>query len=196
MTSRRRVAILISGRGSNMLALAEAAHDPDYPAEIVLVLSNVADAPGLAAATARGIPTATVSHRDYPEREAFEAAMDAVLRAHQVELVVLAGFMRILTPAFIDRYAGRILNIHPSLLPQYQGLDTHRRALAAGDSHGGCTVHIVTAELDGGPPLGQAQVPILPGDTPESLGERVRTAEHRLYPRVLAEFCRQPCPTG
>jgi len=179
-----------------MLALADAAKDPDYPAEIVLVLSNVPDAPGLAAAAARGIPTATVPHRDYGGREAFETAMDEVLQAHQVDLIVLAGFMRILTPGFIARHEGRILNIHPSLLPKYQGLNTHARALAAGDSHGGCTVHIVTAELDGGPPLGQTSVAILPDDTPESLEDRVRAEEHLLYPRVLAEFCRQPCLAG
>ena len=185
---KRRLAVLISGRGSNMEALARAAQAPDYPAEIVLVASSKAAAAGLEAAAALGLPTATVPARDHPTRDSFDAALTAALEAHGAEAIALAGFMRILTPGFIRRWEGRIVNIHPSLLPKYPGLDTHARALASGDAEAGCTVHIVTDALDDGPTLAQARVPILPDDTPETLAARVLAAEHRLYPQALASF--------
>ena len=181
-----RTAVLISGRGSNMMALVEAARAPDYPAEIVGVLSNRADAKGLEFAAANGIPVAVISHRDFTSREAFEAALDARLRSMKVELIALAGFMRVLSAGFIARWEGRIVNIHPSLLPAYKGLHTHERALADGAVEHGCSVHLVTAELDGGPVLRQARVPVLAGDTPDTLAARVLTAEHRIYPEALA----------
>ncbi|MGR3363540.1 MAG: phosphoribosylglycinamide formyltransferase [Maritimibacter harenae] len=184
----KRVAILISGSGSNMVALADSMTG-DYPARPVLVLSNVPGAGGLAKAEARGIDTAVVDHKAYPgDREAFEAALIERLDAAAPDVICLAGFMRILTPRFINHYAGRILNIHPSLLPKYKGLDTHARALSAGDAEAGCSVHEVTAELDGGPILGQARVAVEPGDTAETLAARVLPMEHRLYPAVLARF--------
>lgn len=189
-----KVAILISGSGSNMVALADSLAG-DHPARPCLVLSNRPGAGGIAKAAERGIATACVDHRAHPDRERFEAALTRALDAAAPDLICLAGFMRILTPAFIDRWAGRMLNIHPSLLPKYRGLHTHARALEAGDTQTGCTVHEVTAELDGGPILGQARVPIRPGDTPGTLDARVRTAEHRLYPAVLrrvAEGARGP----
>jgi formyltetrahydrofolate-dependent phosphoribosylglycinamide formyltransferase len=181
-----RTAVLISGRGSNMMALVEAARAPDYPAEIVGVLSNQPDAKGLEFAAANGIPVAVISHRDFTSREAFEAALDARLRSMKVELIALAGFMRVLSAGFIARWEGRIVNIHPSLLPAYKGLHTHERALADGAVEHGCSVHLVTAELDGGPVLRQARVPVLAGDTPDTLAARVLTAEHRIYPEALA----------
>lgn len=184
----KRTAILISGSGSNMVALAESMTG-DHPARPVLVLSNVPGAGGLAKAEAMGIATAVVDHRPFgKDREAFEAALIETLDAAEPDIICLAGFMRILTPSFISHYAGRMLNIHPSLLPKYKGLNTHARAIEAGDDAAGCTVHEVTAELDGGPILGQARVPILPGDTPEALAARVLPLEHRLYPAVLARF--------
>jgi phosphoribosylglycinamide formyltransferase-1 len=184
----KRVAILISGGGSNMVRLLDSMTD-DHPARPVLVLSNVPDAPGLAKAEVRGVPTAVVDHRAFRgDRAAFEAALDAALAGARPDILCLAGFMRILTPAFVGRHAGRILNIHPSLLPKYPGLDTHARALAAGDAEAGCSVHEVTGELDAGPLLGQARVPVRPGDTPQSLAARVLEAEHRLYPEVLRRF--------
>lgn len=184
---RRRTAILISGRGSNMAALLAAAADPGYPAEIALVLSNRADAAGLARAAAAGIPTAVVESRPFgKDRAGFEAAMEAELARHGVELIALAGFMRVLTEGFTTRWAGRMLNIHPSLLPAFPGLDTHARALAAGVKLHGCTVHLVTPGVDEGPILAQAAVPILPGDDEASLGARVLAEEHRLYPAALA----------
>lgn len=184
----KRVAILISGSGSNMVALADSMTG-DHPARPVLVLSNVPGAGGLAKAEARGIDTAVVDHKAYPgDREAFEAALIERLDAAAPDVICLAGFMRILTPRFINHYAGRILNIHPSLLPKYKGLDTHARALSARDAEAGCSVHEVTAELDGGPILGQARVPVEPGDTVETLAARVLPMEHRLYPAVLARF--------
>lgn len=186
--AEQRLAILISGRGSNMVALAEAAREPGYPAKPVLVVSNRADAAGLAQAAAMGMHAVALPHRDYATRAAFDDALSDLLRAHAIDLIALAGFMRILTPGFIARWPGRILNIHPSLLPLYPGLDTHARALAAGDREAGCTVHVVTAHLDDGPILAQARVPILPGDTPDTLAARVLAQEHRLYPRALAEF--------
>lgn len=161
----------------------------DHPARPVLVLSNKPDAGGLEKAAALGIPTAVVDHRDFPEnREGFETELNAVLEGVAPDIICLAGFMRVLTPVFVDRWAGRILNIHPSLLPKYPGLNTHARAIEAGDKEAGCSVHEVTNVLDGGPILGQARVPILEGDTPEMLAERVLFEEHRLYPAVLRRF--------
>ena len=185
---RVRVGVLISGRGSNMEALIVAARDPAYPAQIVLVASNNADAAGLATASAAGIPTVAVDHRPFKgDREAHEWALDAALRAQGVELVALAGYMRILTPWFTSAWAGRMLNIHPSLLPHFPGVDTHTRALAAGHAVHGCTVHWVTAELDAGPIIDQAEVPVLPGDDERALAARVLAEEHRLYPKALAQ---------
>lgn len=188
MQPRRRTAILISGRGSNMAALIEAAQSADYPAEIVLVLSNLPEAGGLARAAAVGVPTAIVDHRRFgKDREAFERAMDEVLRVNQVELIALAGFMRILTPWFVKRWEGRLLNIHPSLLPLFRGTHTHRQALEAGVSEHGCSVHFVVTELDAGPVIAQTKVPVLPGDDEDSLAQRVLGVEHALYQRALAE---------
>lgn len=186
MAERRRVAVLLSGRGSNLKALIEADQDA-Y--EIVLAGSNVEDAAGLAIARAAGIPTFARSHKGLKRAE-FDALIDAELRAHDVEAVALAGYMRILSEAFVERWAGRMTNIHPSLLPLYKGLDTHARAIAAGDAKAGCSVHLVTAGLDDGPVLAQAEVPVLPGDTPETLAARVLVEEHRLYPRALADLVR------
>jgi phosphoribosylglycinamide formyltransferase 1 len=190
VTLRKRVAILISGRGSNMTALIEAAEAADYPAEIVGVFSNRADAPGLAVATAHGVPTAVRSHRDYADRAAFDAEIDRVLTGWQAELVCLAGFMRIFSHGFAARWAGRMLNIHPSLLPDFRGLHPHQQALDAGAAEHGCTVHWVVPELDAGPPILQARVPVLPGDTAESLAARVLVEEHKLYPKALAMVAR------
>lgn len=188
---RIRVAILISGTGSNMAALIDAARVPDAPFDVALVLSNKPDAGGLAIAAASGLPTLAVDHRPFgKDREAHERAVDEALRAQGIEAVALAGYMRLLTPWLVGRWAGRMLNIHPSLLPKYPGLDTHARALAAGDAEAGCTVHVVTEGVDEGPVLDQAAVPILADDTPASLAQRVLTAEHALYPRALAAFCR------
>ncbi len=184
----KRVAILISGSGSNMVALAENMVG-DFPARPVLVLSNLPEAGGLDKARALGIPTAVVDHRPFgKDREAFEAELTRVLEASAPDIICLAGFMRILTPAFMTHWQGKVLNIHPSLLPKYKGLHTHERALEAGDSEAGCSVHEATAELDGGPILGQARVPVLPGDTPDSLARRVLGWEHQLYPAVLRRF--------
>lgn len=183
-----RVAILISGGGSNMLRLVEDMTG-DHPARPCLVLSNVPGAGGLVKAQALGLPVAVVDHREFAgDRAGFEAALIDAIDPHAPDILCLAGFMRILTPHFITYYAGRMLNIHPSLLPQYKGLHTHARALAAGDREAGCSVHEVTAELDGGPILGQARVPVLPGDSEESLAARVLVQEHRLYPAVLRRF--------
>ena len=183
----KRVAILISGGGSNMLALVRDMTG-DHPAFPVLVASNDPAAGGLAKAAALGIPTAALDHRAYPSREAFEADLARILDAANPDVICLAGFMRILTPGFIRHYEGRMLNIHPSLLPKYPGLHTHARGLAAGDTEAGCTVHEVTADLDAGPILGQARVPVLPDDTPATLAARVLIQEHRLYPAVLRRF--------
>lgn len=183
-----RVAILISGGGSNMVALVDSMTG-DHPARPCLVLANDPAAGGLAKAASLGVPTAVVDHRPYGrDRAGFEAELTRVLDAHAPDIICLAGFMRVLTPAFVTRWQGRVLNIHPSLLPKYPGLHTHARALAAGDAEAGCSVHEVTAELDGGPILGQARVPVLPGDTPDSLAARVLVQEHRLYPMVLRRF--------
>ncbi|MDO9710473.1 phosphoribosylglycinamide formyltransferase [Paracraurococcus lichenis] len=186
-SGRTRTAILISGRGSNMAALLAAARDPAYPAEIALVLSNRADAAGLAHAAAAGVPTAVVESRGFRgDRAGFEAAMQQVLDGHRIDLVALAGFLRVLTPGFVERWAGRLVNIHPSLLPAFPGLETHERAIAAGVRLHGCTVHLVSAGVDEGPILVQAAVPVLPGDTPEALAARVLAEEHRIYPAALA----------
>lgn len=184
---RRRTAVLLSGRGSNLSALLAAAADPAYPAEIVLAVSNVPDVPGLARAAAAGVAAIAIDHRPFGrDRAAHERAVLAALEDAGVELVCLAGYMRRLTPLLVGRYAGRMLNIHPSLLPAFPGLDTHARALAAGVKLHGCTVHVVTEALDEGPILAQAAVPVLPGDTAESLAARVLRQEHRIYPLALA----------
>ena len=184
-----RVASLISGGGSNMLALVRDMAAGQHPCTPVLVAANDPNAGGLAKAAALGIPTAAVDHRPFGrDRAAFEAALLRPILAAEPDILCLAGFMRILTPAFIRHFEGRMLNIHPSLLPKYPGLNTHQRALDAGDAEAGCTVHEVTAELDAGPILGQARVPVLPGDTAETLADRVLAQEHRLYPAVLRRF--------
>lgn len=182
-----RVAVLLSGNGTTMSSLLFHSRLPDCPYEIVLVASNQPEARGLKIAAAEGIPTFAHSHRGM-DREAHEAVMDAALRAADAEYIALAGYMRVLTAGFVDRWAGRMLNTHPSLLPKYKGLHTHERAIEARDSHGGCSVHVVTAELDGGPLLGQVPVHILPDDTPDSLSARVLMAEYQLYPRMLADY--------
>lgn len=183
---RRKVGILISGRGSNMAALLEAAADPDYPAEIALVLSNRPTAAGLDRAREAGIETAVIDHKAYPDRASFDAAVDARLREAGVEIVCLAGFMRLLTPGFVDGWRDRMINIHPSLLPLFPGLHTHERAIEAGMRLAGCTVHFVRSEMDSGPIIAQAAVPIAPDDTAETLSKRVLKAEHHLYPLALA----------
>ena len=183
--SRKRTVILISGRGSNMTALIEAAGDPDYPAEIVGVLSDKADAAGLGIAAARGIPVKALPRSDYADKQAHDEAIDAALRAFGAEIVVLAGYMRLLGPAFVEKWQGRMLNIHPALLPSYKGLDTHKRALAEGARIHGCTVHFVTPAMDDGPIVAQAAVPVLVGDSEAELTARVLKAEHRLYPLAL-----------
>lgn len=184
----KRVAILISGGGSNMIHLLQDMTG-DHPARPVLVASNDPQAGGLARAAELGVPTASVDHRDFPrDRAGFEQALLQPLLAARPDIICLAGFMRILTPEFVQRFQGRMLNIHPSLLPKYPGLDTHARAIAAGDAEAGCTVHLVTPELDAGPALGQARVPIMPGDDAATLAARVLVQEHRLYPAVLRRF--------
>jgi phosphoribosylglycinamide formyltransferase 1 len=186
---RRRVAILISGRGSNMAALIAAARDPGYPAEVVLVLSNRPEAAGLALARKAGMKTAAIDHRPYrADRAGHEAAIDAILREAGAEIVCLAGYMRMMTPFLVDAWQGRMLNVHPSLLPAFPGLHTHARALAAGVKLHGCTVHLVTQAVDEGPILAQAAVPVLPGDTSETLAQRVLVQEHRIYPMALRCF--------
>jgi phosphoribosylglycinamide formyltransferase-1 len=188
---RVRVAVLLSGRGTNMLALAEhKRRDPGRPYDIVLVASNVPDARGLVVARRLGIKTWARSHVGL-EREAFDLLVDDALREHGVELVVLAGYMRLLSPDFVARWPDRILNIHPSLLPLHKGLDTHKRAILAGDEYAGCSVHLVTSELDSGPVLAQTRVKIRGRDDPESLGQRVLAAEHALYPLALEAYCRE-----
>ena len=184
--AKKRVAVLISGRGSNMVALTEAAKAKDYPAEIVLVLSNRPDAAGLAHAKNAGIATTIVDHTLFDDdREKFERALDAELAAHKIDLICLAGFMRLLTPWFVTRWNGRMLNIHPALLPQFKGLHTHRRALEAGAKQHGATVHFIVPEMDSGPIVVQEAVPILKGDTEETLARRVLEVEHRIYPQAL-----------
>jgi phosphoribosylglycinamide formyltransferase-1 len=184
--SRKRVAVLISGSGSNMQALVKASQAPDYPADIALVLSNKADAKGLIFAREHSIATAVISHKDYTDRQQFEEAIQRELEAQTIDIVCLAGFMRILTPWLVSRWEGRMLNIHPSLLPLFKGLHTHQQALNAGVNEHGCTVHLVTAALDDGPIILQARVPVLEGDTPEILAARVLVEEHRIYKNALA----------
>jgi phosphoribosylglycinamide formyltransferase-1 len=184
--ARKRVAILISGRGSNMVALIEAAKDATFPAEIALVVSNEPAAGGLERASASGIATAVVDHRPFgKDRAAFERALQAAIEPHAIDLICLAGFMRLLTPWFIAKWPERLLNIHPALLPAFKGLDTHARALEAGVKQHGATVHFVVPEMDAGPILAQAAVPVLPGDTEAALAARVLAAEHQLYPQAL-----------
>ena len=182
---RVRAAILISGRGSNMRSLIAAASDKAFPAEIVLVISNVADAGGLKHAEAAGIATKVVPHKQFATRESFDAALDAALVEARAEIVCLAGFMRILSDWFARKWQGRLLNIHPSLLPAYKGTRVHERVIAAGESQSGCTVHFVVPELDAGPIVAQAAVPVLAHDTPETLSARILAEEHKLYPAAL-----------
>jgi phosphoribosylglycinamide formyltransferase-1 len=190
MTAARcRVAVLISGRGSNLGSLIEAARAPDFPAAIALVVSNRPGAPGLARAEAAGIEAVTIDHKAFPGREAFERSLDQLLRERAIDFVCLAGFMRVLTPWFVERWKGRMINIHPSLLPLFRGTGTHRQALEAGVREHGCTVHFVIPELDAGPVIAQATVPVLPDDTEDSLAARVLAEEHRLYPQALRLLC-------
>ena len=190
--SLRNIVILISGGGSNMVAIAQAAQQQRWPqrygAHVAAVISNRADAGGLQLAQGQGIATAVVDHKAFADRAAFDAALACEIDSHQPALVVLAGFMRILTPEFVARYSGRLLNIHPSLLPAFPGLHTHQRAIDAGCCFAGATVHQVTAELDHGPILAQAVVPVLPGDTADSLAARILTQEHLIYPRAIAQW--------
>ena len=188
---RKRVAILISGRGSNMAALIAAAAAPDYPAEIALVVADRPDAAGLGRASEAGVPTLVVDYAALKKKAIAEAELDRSLAEARVDIVCLAGFMRILSPGFVERWHDRIINIHPSLLPAFPGLDTHSRALAAGVSQHGCTVHFVSPEVDGGPIIAQAKVPVSPGDTDEVLAARVLAQEHRLYPQALAAVARK-----
>jgi phosphoribosylglycinamide formyltransferase-1 len=184
--AKSRTAVLISGRGSNMQALVEAARDPAYPAEIALVISNRPDAPGLAWAAQQGIPSLALDHTRYESREHFEGQLQSMLELSKIDLIALAGFMRLMTSPFVERWRGRMINIHPSLLPAFKGLHTHEQVLAAGGRISGCTVHFVTPVMDDGPIIGQAAVPVLTGDTPEALAARVLAAEHKLYPAALA----------
>ncbi len=190
--SRVRVGVLISGRGSNMEVLIAAARDPAYPAEIALVVSNRPDAPGLDKATAAGIPTLAVDQKAFPgDREGHERTIDWALREAGVELVALAGYMRLLSPFLVRAWAGRMVNIHPSLLPEFPGTNSHAEVLAAGRDKSGCTVHLVTEGMDEGPIIAQAEVPVLSTDTETSLAARVLEQEHRLYPRVIADLARE-----
>jgi phosphoribosylglycinamide formyltransferase-1 len=185
VTAKKRTAVLISGRGSNMASLIAACREPDYPAEIVLVISNIATAGGLQRAAEAGIPTEVISHKDYASREEFDAAIDAALRAADVELICEAGFMRIHSNSFVSKWEGRILNIHPSLLPAFKGIRVHEQVLAAGVRQSGCTVHFLVTELDSGPIVAQASVPVHPEDTTETLAARVLESELKLYPEAL-----------
>jgi phosphoribosylglycinamide formyltransferase-1 len=184
----KRIVVLLSGQGSNLGALVRAAREEAWPARVVAVLSNKPDVGGLAIAASHGIPGVVVDHKAYPDREAFDAALAEAIDAHAPDLVVLAGFMRILTPGFVQRYAGRMMNIHPSLLPSFTGLHTHRRAIEAGCKVAGATVHFVNADLDHGPIVVQAAVPVLPGDDERALAARVLAAEHRIYPAAVRWF--------
>jgi len=192
--ARQRTAILISGRGTNMAALIAAARNPSYPAEIALIISNIPSAKGLEIAEAAGIKTVTISHKDYSDKLIFEEQILRALNEVKIELVCLAGFMRVLSASFISHFEGRILNIHPSLLPAYRGLDTHKRALADGVKEHGCTVHLVVPELDAGPIIAQVKVPVLEGDTKETLSARVLAAENSLYPDALAKVAKKLAP--
>ena len=184
---KKRVGILISGRGSNMRAIVEVARDPSYPCEIVCVVSNRPDAGGLEYARSQNITAQAIDHKSYKSREEFDSALNDYLQSQNLDIIVCAGFMRIMTSVLIAPWEGRMINIHPSLLPLYKGLHTHQRAIAAGDKKHGCTVHYVTAELDDGPIIAQARVPIFKGDTPDDLAARVLIEEHKLYPTALAK---------
>jgi phosphoribosylglycinamide formyltransferase-1 len=188
--SKLRVAVLISGRGSNMSALIDAARDPDYPAEIVLVISNRPDAAGLAIAREAGAPTQVIDHKAFGSREDFDAALETALETVRPDVVAFAGFMRILTTPFVERLRGKAVNIHPSLLPLFKGLKPQQQALDAGVAESGCTVHWVTPGVDEGPVIAQARVPVLPGDTADTLAARILVEEHRLYPRAIAMIAR------
>ena len=183
--ARLRVGVLISGRGTNLQALIDAGADPAAPAEVALVISSQGDAPGLARARAAGIRSEVINHRAFNAKQGVEASMDAALRSARIDLVCLAGFMRILTPWFVERWRDRLINIHPSLLPAFKGLDTHARVLASGARFSGCTVHFVRAEMDDGPIIVQAVAPVIQGDTPETLAARVLELEHRCYPLAV-----------
>lgn len=187
--TRRRIAILISGRGSNMVSLIEAAGASDFPGEIALVLSNRPDAGGLERAKAAGIEALAIDHKAYSTRESFEQALDEALREREIDFICLAGFMRVLTSWFVERWEGRMINIHPSLLPLFRGTHTHQRALEEGVLVHGCTVHFVVPELDAGPIVAQVAVPVVPGDTEDSLAARVLAQEHVLYPQALRMIC-------
>jgi phosphoribosylglycinamide formyltransferase-1 len=191
MVMKRRVAILISGRGSNMAALIEAAKSPDYPAEIALVLTNRPEAPGLTLAREAGIPTQAINHKSFENRAAFDNVVDIGLKTRNIEIVCLAGFMRIFTNDFVEKWLGRIINTHPALLPSFKGTHVHEAALGAGVAISGATAHFTTAALDAGPIIGQAAVPVRVGDTPETLEARVLKAEHKLYPLCLKLVCEE-----
>lgn len=186
-----KTAVLISGRGSNMVSLVKASQQEKYPAQIDLVISNIPDAPGLQKARDMGVMAMTIDHKNFPSRQKFEVALDAVLNDAQIELICCAGFMRVLTPWFVSRWERRLINIHPSLLPKYKGLNTHQRALEAGDKDHGCTVHYVTAELDAGEPILQQSINISPNDTVETLASRLLPYELSLYPKALAKVAKQ-----
>jgi phosphoribosylglycinamide formyltransferase-1 len=188
MATMKNIVILISGRGSNMEAVVRAAEAQQWPARVAAVISNKPDAGGLAFAASRGIPTAVVANKEFATREAFDAALQETIDRFAPDLVVLAGFMRILTAPFVEHYAGRMLNIHPSLLPLFPGLHTHEAVLAAGHAEHGASVHFVTAELDHGPVVAQARIPVLPGDTPDTLAQRLLAEEHQLYPYAIRLF--------
>lgn len=185
---RLKVAVLISGNGSNLQALIDATKQPDYPAEIIFVLSNKANAYGLERAKKAGITTAVISHKEFPDRESFDRAMDTELKKHGTEFICMAGFMRILSPWFTKTWQDKAINIHPSLLPAYKGVDTHKRVLEAGEKKHGCSIHWVTEELDSGAIIAQSSLDILPGDTAESLQQRVHALEHTLYPEILRKI--------
>lgn len=186
--AKKRVAVLISGSGSNLQALIDAARSPEYPADIALVISNKPDAQGLMRAESDGIPGVIIKHNDYDSREAFDEAMHVELVKNKIDVVCLAGFMRVLSTPFVKKWSGRMLNIHPSLLPDFKGAHAVRDALDAGAKETGCTVHLVTDELDGGPVIAQSRVPVLDGDTEETLHKRIREEEHKLYPLALKEL--------
>lgn len=190
MSARTRVAVLISGRGSNMAALIEAARAPGCPFSVTLVISSRPDAAGLDHALANGVPVRVIDHKAFADRPAFDAALDKALRAERAEIVALAGFMRILTADFVNAWAGKLVNIHPSLLPKFKGLKPQQQALDAGETVSGCTVHFATPGVDEGPIIAQAEVPVLPGDTADSLAARILLEEHKLYPRALAMVAR------
>lgn len=188
---KKRIVVLISGSGTNLQAIIDACNNAQYPGEVVAVGSNKADAYGLTRASDAGIEGFTLSHKAFDSREAYDLSLIEKIEAYQPDLVVLAGFMRILTPAFVQKFHGKLLNIHPSLLPKYQGLNTHQRAIDAGDKEHGVSVHFVTEELDGGPVILQAKVPVFPEDTADDLAGRVHEQEHRIYPLVVKWFCEE-----